>query len=152
MSEQEAEKEFYGHFVNTQGRPGCCIPADLQMEYIVKKIKKNIKHMQAGQSIHHIHTKTRAISGIESIANNFDAAANVVQRATKHSHRETAAEEVDMINDLLEVRPFQHQPGRNYEKFPNMEPSLLHRLDNTAISTAKWLKQKIELFATEITQ
>lgn len=152
MSEQQAQQEFYGHFVNTQGKPGYCIPADLQMEYIVRKIKKNIKHMYAGQSTHNINTRTQAIAGIEAIGNNFDDQADVVIRADKHSHRDSTLEDFDMIQDLLDVRPFQREPGRVYRHFPNMEKSILERLNHTVKSTADWLKAKIETFATEISQ
>ncbi|CAC5379180.1 unnamed protein product [Mytilus coruscus] len=41
LSEKEAAEVVQGMFVNTTGKPDGHIPADLQMEYVVKTIKKN---------------------------------------------------------------------------------------------------------------
>lgn len=40
LSEKEAAEVVQGMFVNTTGKPDGHIPADLQMEYVVKTIKK----------------------------------------------------------------------------------------------------------------
>ena len=45
LSEKEATEQFYGLFVNTKGRLHSHIPSDLQMEYIVKLVKKHLKHV-----------------------------------------------------------------------------------------------------------
>jgi hypothetical protein len=40
LSQKDATESLYSMFVNTQGRSDTHIPADLQMEYLVKLIKK----------------------------------------------------------------------------------------------------------------
>ena len=51
MTQNQAASEYDGHFVNTTGTIGRYIATDLQMEYIVKEVKKHIKHMHSEQTI-----------------------------------------------------------------------------------------------------
>ncbi|CAC5403385.1 unnamed protein product [Mytilus coruscus] len=65
LSEQEAHEEFYGLFVNTKGKMDSHIPCDLQMEYIVKSVKRNIKHMFSNKTGKNITTRTSALPAIK---------------------------------------------------------------------------------------
>jgi len=83
LSVREAYQEFYGLFVNTKGKIDSYIPCDLQMEYLVCKTKKQIKHMFSGQTEHNLDVRSKSIGSIADIAYNFDNAANVILRAKK---------------------------------------------------------------------
>ncbi|CAG2238830.1 unnamed protein product [Mytilus edulis] len=80
LSEQEAHEEFYGLFVNTKGKIDRHIPCDLQMEYIVKSVKRNIKHMFSNKTDKNITTRTSALPAIKDIAENFDKTSGVIIR------------------------------------------------------------------------
>ncbi|CAG2220286.1 unnamed protein product [Mytilus edulis] len=82
LSEQEAHEEFYGLFVNTKGKIDSHIPCDLQMEYIVKSVKRNIKHMFSNKTDKNITTRTSALPAIKDIAENFDKTSGVIIRCT----------------------------------------------------------------------
>ncbi|CAC5377462.1 unnamed protein product [Mytilus coruscus] len=86
LSEKSATMTVYSMFVNTQGKIDSHIPADLQMEYIVKLTKKYIKHVFSNKSSQNISKKTRALSSIESVCDNFDQISDVKVRCKNHSH------------------------------------------------------------------
>jgi myosin-crossreactive antigen len=76
-------------FVNTQGRSDTHIPADLQMEYLVKLIKKkNIRHMFSNKTEDNISKGTKSLSGIETISDVYDLESNVIKRSKHHKNKD----------------------------------------------------------------
>ncbi|XP_070547037.1 uncharacterized protein [Ptychodera flava] len=114
LSEKEAHEEFYGLFVNTHGKLDSHIPVDLQMVYIVKSVKKSIKHMYSNQTEKNISRRSGSLSGINEISQNFDKCTNVLVRADKHSVVSSLDDELTIIKDLQTVKPFDHNDGRHH--------------------------------------
>jgi hypothetical protein len=59
-------RSFTGLFVNTHGQIDT--PADLQMEYLVKNVKKQIKHMYSNKTEGNIVTRTSVLSAMNEIS------------------------------------------------------------------------------------
>ena len=100
LSEKEAHEEFYGLFVNSNGKFYGHIPADLAMEHLVKKVKEHIKHMFSNKTEKNIISRTQAISIIKDIGENFDKESNVTTRSKKHVSKSSIADEQLMLADL----------------------------------------------------
>ena len=150
LSEKEAAEEFYGLFVNTKGRLDSHIPCDLQMEYIVKLVKKHLKHMFSNQTEKNVTARTSAITAMVEVSKNFDNKSQVIVRSKKHSDKDSKMDEVDMIKDLRNVRPFQFQSGRAHPTFPEIKSSLTESLDPADIRS--WIEMQTLKWATEIGQ
>ena len=114
LSERRAHQVLHGSFVNTKGRPDTNVPADLQMEWLVKHNKRHIKHMFSNKSTSNIYTKSSALPGFYAISRNFDNDADVLIRSKRHNHKEVERDELQMMDDLRKVRPFEYQAGRSY--------------------------------------
>ena len=148
LNEREAKFEFEGLYVNVQGIESTYIPTDLFMEYVVKDVKKHIKHMQSGQTLHNIEVHTKAISGNQTISEHFDELAEVIIRCTKHKHISDRNDILLIVNDLISVKPFSYTPGRNYVTFSNIKLDLLDELDDTKFNI--WLYERCKIYAFEI--
>jgi hypothetical protein len=121
LSLRRAHEVLHGLFVNTQGKIDSNIPADLQMEHIVKRIKKLLKNSSPNAKQESTQKKTQALSGMDVIADNFDKEANVLIRYSKHKVKSAVDDELDMIEDLRQVRPFEAQYGRSFDQFENIQ-------------------------------
>jgi hypothetical protein len=150
LSEREAHEEFYGMFVNTAGKVDGHVAVDDRMEWCVNTVKKNIKHMASNATEKNIKRRTAAISGISDISENFDKNTKVVVRAKKHKEASSLSDEIQMLEDLRQMRPFHFEAGRHHNSFPNVNDSLLKNVDASKIRS--WVHQKIYLFSTEYGQ
>ena len=54
-------------FMNTKGHPDTNVPADLQMEWVVRHNKKHIKHMYSIKSMTNIYNKSSALPGLYTV-------------------------------------------------------------------------------------
>jgi len=72
-------------FVNTSGNLDGNIPADLQMEFLVRVYQKHIKHMMSNKSEENIARRVNSLAGMHEIVQNFDAITVNSVRTNKHS-------------------------------------------------------------------
>ena len=72
LSKLQAHEVFYGMVVNTKGHIDSHISVDLQMEHIVRSMKKHIKHMFANKTEENITKQTGALTMINDIYHNAD--------------------------------------------------------------------------------
>ncbi|XP_052066118.1 uncharacterized protein LOC127705808 [Mytilus californianus] len=129
LSEKGSNEEFYSMFVNTGGKFDTHIPADRRMEYLVKEVKEHVKHMYSNKTEENISNRTRAISGIHEISENFDKQSGVIIRSKKHSGKSSKADELAILSDLRDIRPFHCQPGRKHSSFGEISSSVVQNLD-----------------------
>ena len=147
LSEKEAHEEFYGMFVNTSCKYDSHIPTDRCMEYLVKEIKRHIKHMYSKKTEENITNRTRAISGIREISENYDRQSSVIVRSKKHSDKSSLEDEMVLLEDLRWVRPFHFTPGRRHTAFPNIASSVVEDLNVAHFHD--WINTKLFNFAVE---
>jgi hypothetical protein len=147
LSEEEAILEFQGLFVNTRGSYDSHIPTDLQMEYIVKEVKKHIKHMNSGQTVHNIQVHSKAISGLKAISDHFDSASSVIVRCTRHKRLCDSNDVLFVVNDLISMQPFVNLPGRYHKSFTTITPNLLNDIEATKLH--KWLYERSTIYLKE---
>jgi hypothetical protein len=148
LSEKEAHETAYSMFVNTKGSHCSHIPADLQMEYLVKLIKKHIKHMFSNKTAANITKRTRSLACIQAISQNYDEDTEVKKRAKKHKKSSHFDDELVMVDDLRQCNPFQSQPGRCHRSFPRISSTILDYLDINHFHA--WIQFRTAVHATEL--
>ena len=72
FSERKAAQLVWDRFVNTQGRPGCNVPADLHMEHLNKRFKAVLRNLGANIQPHAIVRASKAIGVVHSILSTFE--------------------------------------------------------------------------------
>lgn len=109
LSERCANEAIYGMFVNT-GKS--IIPADLQMEYLVKVTKGHLRSMCSNVTDASLKMRSSSFYGIKEIAGHFDNETSTVTRAKKHKKLSAVEDEKKIIDCLRTIRPFLEVPGR----------------------------------------
>ena len=146
MSEKQAQEEFYGLFVQTENN--CIIPADLQMEYVVKEIKRSICSMFSGQTIENIQRRSESIFPLSLFGNDFDYMTGVINRHKTHKHIVSIGDEQEVLQLLHANIPFEQIYGRLHNQFKNIQSSIIRKLNKAKYK--KWINEKIIEFAYEI--
>ncbi len=140
LSLKDAHVMFYSMFVNTNGKIDGNIPADLQMEFLVRVYKKYIKHMMSNKHEANINKRVNALAGLNEIMQHFDATTTRCKQSKKHSTASKAEDELAILADLQEVNPFKASAGRELAGFLNAESSLLSLLDSAKYM--QWLGKR----------
>ncbi|OWF37960.1 hypothetical protein KP79_PYT14281 [Mizuhopecten yessoensis] len=113
---KKGHESFYGLFVNTRGKKDSHIPADLQMEHIVRKTKTIIKGLGPMNTDKNLMARSKAVTALEQISNNYDndAGSCVQKRANFKKQRDALSDERKIIDDLRGIRPFEVHPRRHH--------------------------------------
>jgi hypothetical protein len=146
-SPREATETFYRLFVNTTGKIDSHIPADLQMEHVVKRQKRYVTTMFAGRSERNVDRHTSAMCGINSIADNYDNTTKVLVRATQHKKVESLSDEQIIVAELRILRPFLKTNGRLHTGIGRIYPTGIAGLD--FVKFKNWLYNKQKLYSVE---
>ena len=116
-------------FVNTHGKPNSFVPCDQVMEWNVRDCKRHVKHMFSNKNEANISVRSAALGSMEQIALNYDKSASVIDRHRGNKHTSSLEDEVRMIEDLRELRPFEHTPNRQHRNFIHVEDSIMRHFD-----------------------
>ena len=147
LSEKVAHQSFHGLFVNTSGKQGNCIPADLAMEHNVRKCKDILKCMGPNKTEHAISVKTEALPCLETISSNYRSNTGCIHRCSKHSVPSAHEDELFMIKDLRSLRPFDVIPGRAFSGFGSIPKSLKSSIDFAKYTN--WIHNKKVVYDIE---
>ena len=107
-------------FCNCTGGKTRNIKDDSAQEIYNNISKTAVKHLGSNKSI---QTTCRATSGIKDIRDNFDGTTKIHKSSTLHTERSSHSDEIEMIGDLLEFKPFSFESGRLHENFATIKSS-----------------------------
>jgi hypothetical protein len=147
LSEQDAIASFQGLFVNTSGKPGKNIPADLAMEHNVRKTKDILKTMGPHKTPETIRVRTGAMSSLSNITENYTSATGCYIRRGQHKIPSAHGDEVFMLNDLRSVQPFKMVPGRTLSKFKLDSKSMKSKANHAEVTS--WINSKKYVYDIE---
>ena len=109
------------------------------MDWLVKTVKKHVKHMHSKKTVGNIYDKSAAIPAVAAIGANFDETAGVRKRAKAHKRKGADQDELFMMDDLRTVKPFEAIEGRHYNDFRTIVTSQVKNIDGYKFQ--KWFKQ-----------
>ena len=129
---QRMSSEFkWGYFCNWTGGVGRNVEDDLAQELCNNISKNAVKRMGGNKTINCISSMCRATSGIKLILENYDKGLQVHKSSTRHTSRSSMKDEVNMIAELIQLRPFQYHEGRHHNSFLNIKRSHTQYLNYT---------------------
>ena len=102
--------------------------------------------MGPNKNINSISKICRAANGIKEIVENFDKELEMHKRSVQNKSKKSMDDELEMIQDILTIRPFTYLSQRSHASFPDIKRSPLLYLNITEFH--KWLdrhKQEITL-------
>lgn len=139
LSEKMAAKILHGQFINVKGGKGINVANDLKMEHLIKYNKVVLHDLCGNKSLKAIQRNTKATHGLQTITKALDDQCNIKPVSTAHTHLSKSEDEKIMIEKLMEVKPFQYQPGRNSEAFPKISKCPLDEVIPVALD--EWLRK-----------
>ena len=115
-----SEEFRWGFFCNCTGGKTRNIKDDSAQEIYNNISKTAVKHLGSNKSI---QTTCRATSGIKDIRDNFDGTTKIHKSSTRHTERSSHSDEIEMIGDLLEFKPFSFESGCLHKNFATIKSS-----------------------------
>jgi hypothetical protein len=104
--------------------------------------------MYSNKTEQNIAKKTRSLSCVQAIGHNYDSSSKVITRSKKHAHASYHDDELVMIGDLRELKPFNFIAGRAHQSFPNIPHSAVEYLDVDKLHT--WVNKRTTIDANEL--
>ncbi|KAK3592193.1 hypothetical protein CHS0354_010431, partial [Potamilus streckersoni] len=84
------------------------------MEHLVKSTKKMLKGLGPVNKDKNLLARSKAVAVMDNIADKFDSMSDVKVTAGYHRQRNSHTDELKMIYDLREVKPFVLHSGRSF--------------------------------------
>ena len=114
LSDMHAQQWLYSRFVNTQGRPGCNIPADEHQEHLNRVCKDSISHLGANKTKESIKRVGKCVGMISKVTENLDKQLCVAKTSGKHTISSSKKDMDIIVNELVESEIFTSKNGRKH--------------------------------------
>lgn len=140
LPKKQADEFKWGFFTNWSGGKGMNIEDDLMQEICNRLSKEIVQRMGANKTLKSIRKACKAVGGITSIVEQFNNSSGIHKVSAKHAVRSSVDDEVNMINEIMKLNPFNHVQGRKHKSFPNIKRSPILHLKITDFH--KWIKNQ----------
>ena len=104
--------------------------------------------MGANKSMQSIQRIFQSTGGIKAIREQFDKTANIHSHSSKHSSRESKADEKLMINEIFRLNGFNYTSGRAHRSFPDIKRGPLKYLN--PVEFDNWLQNHLNQISLNI--
>ena len=148
LTPRMSEEFRWGFFCNWNGGKARNIEDDMAQE-IYNNISKNaVKHLGSNKSLQTIDKICRATSGIKEIRDNFDTTMQIHKSSTRHTQRTSYDDEIEIIKDLLVLKPFHFISGRVHASFPDIKRAPSRYM--TLVEHNNWLDDHIKKMSGQL--
>lgn len=139
-----SEEFKWGFFSNWRGGAGRNIEDDLAQEISNRCSKSVVQRMGPNKTIKSISKVCKASTGLQQITQQFDLSIGTHKTSVQHTTRDCLKDEKEMVADLIQLDPFNHEPARSHDSFPDIKKCPLRYLN--VVDFHQWLdKHKREL-------
>lgn len=139
LTEEEAYRCTWAATPNWTGGKGKNLEIDLMQENRNRDLKKLIKNMGANKTEKAIERASKAVGGIRKSMQNFDAQVAIHAKLSAHSHKSSSSDELKILKDLHDLKPFTCESYRKHNSFPDVSSDPLYDLDEGKFK--EWLKR-----------
>ena len=137
LNERDACVVFSNCFVNLNGNGH--VAADQLNEWVVRIVKKLLKHMYSNKTNDNIYNQSAALAGVNEIVTHLDGEINTLVRYKQHKYKLDLEQEMKLISDFREIKPFVYVEGRKFDAFPNMSMSPKLSIDSFKLNS--WFRE-----------
>lgn len=139
LSEEEAYQCTWAATANWTGSKAKNLEIDLMQENRNRDLKKLIKSMGANKTDKAIERASKAVGGVRKVVQNFEAQAAIHAKSTAHGHKSSSLDELKILKDLHNLKPFTYESGRKHTSFPSVSSDPLCDLEEGKFND--WLKR-----------
>ena len=139
---QLAQQLLWSRFVNTQGRRGHNIAADLHMEHLNRICKDAVNHLGANKTPAAIVRAGKAIGTIDKVMQQFDTIHAIKNTSAYHTQRDMSRDVSTVLSEIHhKAQVFKYMPGRKHRSFPFPTCNVLRTINKEKFQ--KWMKEKL---------
>ena len=126
LSPQAAHRLIWNRTVKNKAGLGGNIPLDLQLEFYNKVLKGAVRNLGPNTSKKSLDRICHAMGVTNKQLHNFDKEIKMYKRSGRHIKPSLAGDMRKLVNELVVQKALTLTPGRQYNWYKNMKPSLLH--------------------------
>ena len=145
--ERMSEELKWDYFTSWSSAAAKNIEEDMAQEIYNRISKQIVQRMGANKSMASIGKISMAVGGIKAIRDSFDVSIDLRPDSSKHHTADSTNDELGMIQELVALKPFEHQSGRAHASFPNIKRHPLLNLNTNEYGN--WLKEQMERLVVE---
>ena len=144
LSENDAHNLKWNRFFNKHGEKAANIPLDLRMEQLNKCVKSMWRGLGANMNETSASRLARTTESVDMILDAGDRDCDIDEASGYRSSGKPDAAVKQIATDLLTIKAFKYQPGRNgHNSFPKFPSDLLKTLDYRDLQT--WISDCTKL-------
>ena len=140
LTPRKSEELIWSRFVNSVGRRGKNIPADLHMEHLNRLCKGAITGLGANKSKRSITRVAEALGTITPVLANYDSQNNVADVSGLHNAPPQEKDVRKVANQLLLSDVFSIKPRRKHKSFSKVR-DVLHHEKRSDLS--EWMEDRV---------
>lgn len=129
LSPQAAHRLIWNRTAKNKPGAGGNIPLDLILEFFNKFVKEAIKKLGPGATRKSIDRICHSVYVTSDLMSNFDNAMSVFKRSGRHVQKSIKGDLTKIVNELISQNAFHHTPGRRYNHYALVKPSILSGFD-----------------------
>lgn len=137
LSPRQAMQLLWSRFINTHGRPGGNIPADLHINRACKTVMKNLGSNLTETSLDRVG---KCIGPLVNVTNRFDSETGVVPENALHSAASVQKDLDAIVAQLTQEDVFEDSKGRKHKSFPKLTGKVYMNLKSEALLI--WMRSK----------
>ena len=147
LSENDAHNLKWNRFFNKHGKKAANIPLDLRMEQLNKCVKSMWRGLEANMNETSASRLARSTESVDMILDAVDRDCDIDEASGYRSSGKPEAAVKQIATDLLAIKAFKYQPGRNgHNSFPKFPSDLLKTLDYRDLHT--WMSVLVKTWYT----
>ncbi len=144
LSPRDAHRLIWNRFCKKKACSGGNIPLDLALEHfnnLLKNVVQNLGPNSTNQKV--IDRYCKALTVIKQLLENFDACCKEIRRSGKHVEANLTNDLKKILHELIDQKALRVTPGRKYDGFLNVPPTLLAGFD--VHDMYKWIQDHKKL-------
>ena len=139
VSPRKAAQLTWSRFINTQGRQGRNMPADLHMEHLNRTLKTALTALHSNITDKAIDRIGRSVGIMQHVSKAFLHELHVKEDKGSHNPPSFSRDLATVTNCLREERVFTYTSSRRYDTFTHTQ-GILQRVNIPKVTT--WLRDK----------
>ncbi len=143
-----AEELKWSRFVNTHGRPGKNVSADLHMEYLNKEVKTAIAGLGSNITDNSIQRIGKCIGELVKVTANYDGENRIPSESGRHFALGITGDLEKVVKELVTSKVLQQIPGRAHVAFKKHVPNPLRKLKPPDI--LDWMRTRFKKLPNQL--
>ena len=130
-----AEQMKWNRFVNTQGKRGANISADLHIEHLNRICKEAVNHLGANKTPKAVTRIGKVVGVVSSTLDHYDEVTGVDHGSDRHTRRSDKDDLNLVLKELLNSKVFVYSKGRKHRTFPRIHCNMFNSINRAKLNS-----------------